>query len=121
MPVRRTPDDGPVVALPTGPVAGLAVLAFAGLIVEGAMADWSAVYLRAAALGLTAAPFNESEMLEFIPHMDGFPNGRRLEDDVTTIELQAVAGLVLAAVGLPEDDATAAKLTAMSPPSHQRK
>jgi hypothetical protein len=40
--------------------------------------------------------------------MDGFPNGRRLEDDVTTIELQAVGGLVLAAVGLPFDDATAA-------------
>jgi hypothetical protein len=38
--------------------------------------------------------------------MDGFPNGRRLEDDVTTIELQAVGGLVLAAVGLPFNDAT---------------
>lgn len=63
--------------------------------------------IRAAAIGLTAAPFNTSKTLEFIPHMDGFPNGRRLEDDVTTIELQAVAGLVLAAVGLPEDDATA--------------
>ena len=37
---------GPVVALPTGPVAGLAGLAFCGLIVEGAMADWGAVYLR---------------------------------------------------------------------------
>ena len=40
--------------------------------------------------------------------MDGFPNGRRLEDDVTTIELQAVGGLVLAAVGLPFDDAVQA-------------
>ena len=36
--------------------------------------------------------------------MDGFPNGRRLEDDVTTIELQAVGGIVLAAVGLWYDD-----------------
>ncbi len=36
--------------------------------------------------------------------MDGFPNGRRLEDDVVTIALQAVGGLVLAAVGLPFDD-----------------
>ncbi len=61
--------------------------------------------IRAAALGLTAAPYNTSTNLEFIPHMDGFPNGRRLEDDVTTIELQAVGGLVLAAVGLPFDDA----------------
>ena len=25
----------------------------------------------------------------------GFPNGRRLEDDVTTIELQAVSGVAL--------------------------
>ena len=63
--------------------------------------------VRAAALGLTADPYNTSTDLEFIPHMDGFPNGRRLEDDVTTIELQAVGGLVLAAVGLPFDDATA--------------
>jgi hypothetical protein len=36
--------------------------------------------------------------------MDGFPNGRRLEDDVTRIELQAVSGVVLAAVGLWYDD-----------------
>ena len=36
--------------------------------------------------------------------MDGFPNGRRLEDDVTRIELQAVGGVVLAAIGLWYDD-----------------
>ena len=36
--------------------------------------------------------------------MDGFPNGRRLEDDVTTIELQAVGGVALAAIGLFYDD-----------------
>jgi len=58
----------------------------------------------AAVLGLTAAPFNTNSDLEFIPNMDGFPNGRRLEDDVTRIELQAVAGVVLAAVGLWYDD-----------------
>ena len=61
--------------------------------------------VRAAVLGLVAPPYNTSTDLEFIPHMDGFPNGRRLEDDVTTIELQAVGGLVLAAVGLPFNDA----------------
>ena len=60
--------------------------------------------IQAAAIGLTVAPFNESTSLEFLPNMDGFPNGRRLEDDVTRIELQAVAGLVLAAIGLPYDD-----------------
>lgn len=61
--------------------------------------------IRAAVLGLTVAPYNTTADLEFIPHMDGFPNGRRLEDDVTTISLQAVGGLVLAAIGLPFDDA----------------
>jgi len=60
--------------------------------------------VQAAAIGLTVAPFNETLDLEFIPNMDGFPNGRRLEDDVTRIELQAVAGVVLAAVGLWYDD-----------------
>jgi hypothetical protein len=55
-------------------------------------------------LGLTDARFNTTTDLEFIPNMDGFPNGRRLEDDVTRIELQAVGGIVLAAVGLPYDD-----------------
>ena len=60
--------------------------------------------VQAAAIGLTVAPFNESADLEFIPNMDGFPNGRRLEDDVTRIELQAVAGVVLAAIGLWYDD-----------------
>ena len=72
--------------------------------------------IRAAALGLTGADYNGSADLQFIPHMDGFPNGRRLEDDVTTIELQAVAGLVLAAVGLPEDDATAGDYSDLASP-----
>ena len=61
----------------------------------------------AAVLGLTNPAYNANANLQFIPNMDGFPNGRRLEDDVTTIELQAVSGVVLAAVGLFYDDATA--------------
>ena len=60
--------------------------------------------IQAAAIGLTVAPFNTRSDLEFIPNMDGFPNGRRLEDDVTRIELQAVSGVVLAAIGLWYDD-----------------
>lgn len=60
--------------------------------------------IQAAAIGLTVAPFNTNKEIEFIPNMDGFPNGRRLEDDVTRIELQAVGGAVLAAVGLWYDD-----------------
>ena len=59
--------------------------------------------LQAAVLGLTVSAYNDTN-LEFIPNMDGFPNGRRLEDDVTTIELQAVSGVVLAAIGLWYDD-----------------
>jgi hypothetical protein len=60
--------------------------------------------VKAAVLGLTDAAYNTSSALQFIPNMDGFPNGRRLEDDVTTIELQAVSGVVLAAIGLWYDD-----------------
>ena len=60
--------------------------------------------VQAAVLGLTDPEFNGSAELQFIPNMDGFPNGRRLEDDVTRIELQAVSGVVLAAIGLWYDD-----------------
>ncbi|MBO0938658.1 DUF4331 domain-containing protein [Fibrella sp. HMF5335] len=63
----------------------------------------------AAVLGLTDPAYNGSTSLQMIPNMDGFPNGRRLEDDVTTIELQAVSGVVLAAIGLFYDDATTLK------------
>ena len=59
----------------------------------------------AAVLGLTDPRFTASgTAIQFIPNMDGFPNGRRLEDDVTTIELQAVSGVALAAIGLWYDD-----------------
>ena len=60
--------------------------------------------VQAAVLGLTDSRFNGSAALQNIPNMDGFPNGRRLEDDVTTIELQAVGGVFLAAIGLWYDD-----------------
>ena len=60
--------------------------------------------LAAAVAGLTDPAYNTDASLQFIPNMDGFPNGRRLEDDVTRIELQAVGGVVLAAIGLWYDD-----------------
>ncbi len=61
--------------------------------------------IQAAVLGLTDTTYtNSGTALMFIPNMDGFPNGRRLEDDVTRIELQAVGGIVLAAIGLWYDD-----------------
>lgn len=60
--------------------------------------------LQAAVLGLTDPAYNQDASLQFIPNMDGFPNGRRLEDHVTEIELKAVSGIVLAAIGLWYDD-----------------
>ncbi len=60
--------------------------------------------VQAAVLGLTNPTYAGNANLQFIPNMDGFPNGRRLEDDVTTIELQAVSGVALAAIGLWYDD-----------------
>ncbi len=60
--------------------------------------------VQAAVLGLLDPRFNANTSIQFIPNMDGFPNGRRLEDDVTRIELQAVSGVVLAAIGLWYDD-----------------
>ena len=60
--------------------------------------------VNAAVLGLTNPAYNGGTSIQNIPNMDGFPNGRRLEDDVVTIELQAVAGVALAAIGLWYDD-----------------
>jgi len=70
-------------------------------------ADFSSLgIVQAAVLGLTDSRFDAGTTLQDIPNMDGFPNGRRLEDDVTTIELQAVSGVALAAIGLWYDDYT---------------
>ena len=62
--------------------------------------------LAAAVLGLTDMRYNANATLQNIPNMDGFPNGRRLEDAVDQIELKAVSGVVLAAIGLWYDDYT---------------
>jgi len=64
--------------------------------------------IAAAVLGLTDPRYNGNTTIQNIPNMDGFPNGRRLEDEVVKIELQAVGGAVLAAVGLWYDDYTPA-------------
>ncbi|TAL42171.1 MAG: DUF4331 domain-containing protein [Chitinophagaceae bacterium] len=60
--------------------------------------------LQTAVLGLTDPAYNTITTIQNIPNMDGFPNGRRLEDDVTRIELQAVSGIVMAVLGLWYDD-----------------
>ncbi len=71
--------------------------------------------LQAAVLGLTDPRFNGDASLQPIPNMDGFPNGRRLEDAVDQIELKAVGGLVLAAVGLYFDDFMPGSTSALTP------
>src|SRR4029077_18286679 len=71
--------------------------------------------MSAAVLGLTDATYNGTSTLQFIPNMDGFPNGRRLEDDVTTIELQAVSGVALAAIGLWYDDYAGGSASPVTP------
>lgn len=71
--------------------------------------------VQAAVLGLTDPAYNANASLQFIPNMDGFPNGRRLEDDVTLIELQAVSGVALAAIGLWYDDFTAGSSNPVTP------
>ncbi len=71
--------------------------------------------IQAAVLGLTDPAYNTNTNIQFIPNMDGFPNGRRLEDDVTRIELQAVSGAVLAAIGLWYDDYQAGSANPVTP------
>lgn len=61
--------------------------------------------IDAAVHGLTDPTYNTTITIQNIPNMDGFPNGRRLEDDVTRIELQAVSGVAFhTAIGLWYDD-----------------
>jgi hypothetical protein len=66
-------------------------------------------------LGLTDSRYNGNTNIENIPNMDGFPNGRRLEDDVVKIELQAVSGAALAAIGLWYDDYTPTSTSPVTP------
>ena len=113
LPITKTPDGG----LWGGDMLRLNMAVPTTDRSSAEFTDWARLGLiRAAAIGLTAAPFNTTTNVEFIPHMDGFPNGRRLEDDVTAIALQAVGGVVLAAVGLPLDDATAGDYSDLGSP-----
>jgi Domain of unknown function (DUF4331) len=47
----------------------------------------------------------------------GFPNGRRVTDDVVAIELPAIAGVIYALVAKYTPDAVAGKLTDGLPPA----
>ena len=70
--------------------------------------------LAAAVAGLTDPAFAGTG-LQSIPNMDGFPNGRRLEDAVDKIELKAIGGVVLAAIGLWYDDFTPTSPSVLTP------
>lgn len=64
----------PVFALPPRPVVGLSLLAFFSLVGEGAMADWSAVYLRnwlGAGPGLAAAGFAAFSLMMALGRLTG--------------------------------------------------
>jgi hypothetical protein len=61
--------------------------------------------IQAAVIAYSDPAFS-NQTIQAVPNMDGFPNGRRLEDDVTLIELQAVSGAVLSLLGLWYDDFT---------------
>ena len=74
--------------------------------------------IAAAGLAFNNSAYNNTS-LQFIPNMDGFPNGRRLEDDITRIELQAVGGVVLAAIGLWYDDYHPSTTPGQSPITNQ--
>ncbi len=71
--------------------------------------------VAAAVSGLLDPMYNANTSIQAIPNMDGFPNGRRLEDDVTRIELLAVSGIVLDAIGLWEDDYIAGSANPVTP------
>lgn len=71
--------------------------------------------MRAAVLGLTNPLYNTTNNMQWIPNMDGFPNGRRLEDDVVTIEMQLMGGLLLHATGFYYDDWKGGTATNVTP------
>ena len=87
-----------VFTLPTGPLFWLGLLCFFGLISEGSMADWSAVYLRDTLLtsGETAAlGFAAFSLMMAV----GRFTGDALRSKMNSVQLVQLCG-VLAAVGL---------------------
>jgi hypothetical protein len=68
--------------------------------------DFSSLGIIAAAVAGLTNPMYANTNIQTMPNMDGFPNGRRLEDDVTSIEMLAVGGIVLNAIGMWTDDFT---------------
>ena len=66
--------DGPAFVLPKGSLLGLGLLAFVVFVGEGAMADWSAVYLRnvlGTSTGLAAAGFAAFSLMMAVGRLTG--------------------------------------------------
>lgn len=85
-------------ALPSRPVLGLGILAFMVLIVEGAVADWSAVYLRnalATTQGVAALGYAAFSLTMAIGRL----TGDRFVANIGTVTLVRGSAL-LAAIGL---------------------
>lgn len=89
---------GPVIALPTGSLLGLGVLAFFCLVAEGAMADWSAVYLHAS-LGTDPAFAATGYAAYSVAMAVGRLGGDRLRARLHAVPLVRLSGM-LAAIGL---------------------
>jgi predicted MFS family arabinose efflux permease len=73
-PAADVKSEGASFARPTGPLLGLGILAFICLMGEGAMADWSAVYLRfvvGADAAMAAAGFAAFSMLMAVGRLLG--------------------------------------------------
>lgn len=91
-------DDGPAFARPTWALAGLGVISFCVLLGEGAMADWSAVYLEGTlgtGPGLAAAGYAAFSLMMGLGRLAG----DRLIERFGASRVVRIAG-TLAATGL---------------------
>jgi len=91
-------DDGPAFARPTRALLGLGIIAFCVLLGEGAMADWSAVYLEGTletGAGFAAAGYAAFSLAMAVGRL----TGDRLTERIGAARLVR-AGAAVSAVGL---------------------